>query len=165
MEYKTTEKINKKVIEEILEIKDKEGLTPENIVKNAKRKTSPLHELFEWDNVNAGEKWRLQQARVLLNEVKIIVEDKEYYAFENVNIIVNNPNSSETTEVVKERQYVGRIEILSNEDFRKQVLQKALNQLTYWGKQYESYKEFESVLVEIQKVENKFKKGGIVNAD
>jgi len=49
---------------------------------------------FDWDNSSAGEKWRLQQARCLVNEIKIVVEDKEMYAFENVNISVKDNNTN-----------------------------------------------------------------------
>jgi len=84
MEYKITEKFTPEVIDEIIEIQKEKGLTAETILDEAKKKSSPLHNFFDWDNTTAGEKWRLQQARILINEVKIIVNSKEMYAFENV---------------------------------------------------------------------------------
>ena len=89
MEYKITGRMNKKVIDEILEVKKKKGLTAKSVIEKATNKKSAMHKLFEWDNTKAGKAWRLQQARVLINEVKIIVENKEYYAFENVSVDVD----------------------------------------------------------------------------
>lgn len=149
MEYKKTEKITKEILKEILRIKGKTGLTAESIVMEAKKKNNPLHNFFEWDDDTAGEKWRLQQARVLINEVKIIIEDKEYYAFENVRISIGDVDGN--------REYVSRDEILTNEDLRQQIIEKALNYLKYWKQQYENYIEFKVVVNAIKETESKIK--------
>lgn len=49
-------------------------LTPEAVVQDAKSKTSPLHDQFEWDDSEAGKQWRLQQARELIRSVKIEIQ-------------------------------------------------------------------------------------------
>ncbi len=149
MKYKTTEKISKQVIHEILKVKKEEGLTAEAVVNQARKKTSPLHNLFEWDNQKASEMWRFQQARVLINEVKVIVEDKEYYAFENVSLKVENEEPR--------REYFERSEIISNADLRKQVLSKAFEQLMYWKEKYRQYNEFTSIIKEIDSYAEKQK--------
>ena len=41
-------------------------LSPSIIVQSAKRKKSPLHKLFDWDDTEASQKWRLHQARILI---------------------------------------------------------------------------------------------------
>ena len=46
-------------------------LTPEIIVNGARSPTSPLHDLFEWDNTAAAEKWRLHQAREIVCKLQI----------------------------------------------------------------------------------------------
>ena len=54
------------------------GLTPEVIVKEAFHKKSPLHPIFEWDNDKAAYNYRLQQARILLNNIEVkIISDNE----------------------------------------------------------------------------------------
>ena len=145
MEYKITEKISKKVIEEVLKVKKEEGLTAQAILKQAQKKTSKLHDLFEWNNTKAGELWRLQQARVFINEIKIIIEEKEYYAFENVSIQTEANESS--------REYFERSEILSDETLRQQVIAKALEQLKYWKEKYKQYNEFEPIIKQIEAFE------------
>ena len=164
-EYKLTNKISKEVIKEIIEIKDQVGLTAEEVLNRAKKKKSALHNLFIWDNDVAAEKYRLHQARMLINEVKVIVDTKEYYAFENVSIGV----SDSSVEGVS-RQYFGRAEILSSEVLRRQVLERAFSNILYWKQQYESYEEFKPIVRGIREVEvfmgreREKLKGGVVDA-
>ena len=121
MEYKTTGKITKEKIREVVRIKESKGLTAENLLEVAKNKNNPLHDLFEWDNTKAAEQYRLQQARVFINEIKIIVDTKEYFAFENVSVKVDSVNDS--------REYVSRADIMSDSVLRQQIAEQAHKQL------------------------------------
>lgn len=51
------------------------GLTPEAVVAEAKAKSSPLHVAFEWDDDKAAHRFRLVQARYLIKQVEVVVED------------------------------------------------------------------------------------------
>jgi hypothetical protein len=53
-------------------------ITPEALVDDARADDSPLHELFEWDNSVAAEKFRLHQARVVLKSVRYIEGQSEH---------------------------------------------------------------------------------------
>lgn len=54
------------------------SITPEILVKEAKKRNSPLHKIFEWNDTKAAENYRLQQARILLNNIQVtIVTDNE----------------------------------------------------------------------------------------
>jgi len=46
-------------------------LTPESVVTEAKPKTSPLHDAFEWDDKTAGHKHRLTQAQHLIQTFRV----------------------------------------------------------------------------------------------
>jgi hypothetical protein len=48
-------------------------LTPELIVDAARDKNNPLHSLFDWNDTVAAEKWRMQQARTVLNNIEVTV--------------------------------------------------------------------------------------------
>jgi len=148
MQYKTTTKISQKVIKEILEVKEKNGLTAEAIIEQAKKKNNPLHDFFDWDDTKAAHKWRLQQARVLINEVKVVVENKEYYAFENVSIEIEADSEEGTTK----KEYFTRSEILNDKEKRAQIVNRAYNYLLYWKEQYQTYTEFEPIVKSIEKV-------------
>ena len=110
-----------KVGEELDKIKSKENLTPESVVGVAKNKKSVLHKYFEWDNDEAAEKWRLQQARNIVNHIIEIVvirgKEEETKAFFAV----------VTQE--KENVYVGRAEAMKVPSYRKQLLGQMENTL------------------------------------
>jgi len=58
--------------EELSRIQNVYGkITPEIIVREAGDTSSPLHNYFEWDDEKAGERWRVQQARILLNNIQV----------------------------------------------------------------------------------------------
>lgn len=68
----------KDAIRERLELLANTGpLTPQAVVDDARKKTSPLHNEFEWDDKKAGHHWRLQQARRLIASVTLTVINEE----------------------------------------------------------------------------------------
>ena len=131
----------------MVDIEEINKLTAEKVLLKAANEKSALHDLFEWDNTIAAERYRLQQARILINEVKIIVDTQEYYAFENVNIVVNK----ETNETA--RVYCARDRIMKDTDLREQIIQRAYNNILYWKRKYECYAEFKVIVDAIKSVE------------
>jgi ribosomal protein L12E/L44/L45/RPP1/RPP2 len=58
----------------IASLADADGhLEPAALVKDAREAGSPLHDDFEWDNTKAAEGYRLDQARSLIRQVRVIV--------------------------------------------------------------------------------------------
>lgn len=58
------------------DIYDQHGaLTPALVVEQARPKSHPLHDRFEWDNRAAGEAWRRQQAHELIRSVKVVYRE------------------------------------------------------------------------------------------
>jgi len=53
--------------------KERGRLYPEDVVNAARAPANPLHEFFEWDNAVAANRWRLQQAAILIRKVKVTV--------------------------------------------------------------------------------------------
>jgi hypothetical protein len=152
IQYKNTEKFTPEVIDEVLEVKDKYGLTAENLLKKASKKSSSLYGFFDWDNSSAGEKWRLHQARMLINEVKIVVEDKELYAFENVRVnIEDSPQPSN-------REYKSKIDIANNKDWKNQLIRRSLLEIKYWQERYSELIELQEIFSAIKIVEEKWQK-------
>ena len=160
IQYKNTEKFTPEVINEILEVKKTYGLTAENLLRKASKKSSLLYDFFDWDNSSAGEKWRLQQARQFINEIKIIVEDKELYAFESVNVVINETkNPLIKINKFGSREYKTIIEIMNNEDYRNQLIHRALSEATYWKERHAELIElnpiFNSIEIEKKKWQSK----------
>lgn len=57
----------------IVEMSDDRGgeLPPKDVVDRARDRQSVLHSYFEWDDKVGGEKYRLQQARHLISQVRV----------------------------------------------------------------------------------------------
>lgn len=121
------------VIIEFEQIKQKSGkLTPETVVQNAKNKKSILHELFEWDNTIAGEKYRLQQARTIINNVEVVtVSNGEQIEIPNYEIVTTDEG----------REYKSIDTLTYNEV--EQIRETCKLSLIHWGQKLKRYKEFE----------------------
>ena len=155
VQYKITPNLTADRINTILKIKEKNGLTAEAVLNDAKKKTSPLHELFEWDDEKAGDLYRLQQARFIINEVKVVIEDKEYYAFENMKVNIGTAQEG--------RVYLSRSEVLGSSVLKKQFIQSAFQRVKYWKSQCEAYNgqaisEFLPIFSSIEQVEKTLSK-------
>lgn len=128
-------------VKEFEKIEQKYGaLTPANIVESAKSRKSILHPAFEWDDTIAAEKFRLQQARIIINNVEvIIVSDSgttEIAVFEMVNVEESG------------RQYK-HIQTLTFNEI-EQVKNNTLAALTQLSNKLKVYKQFNKVLEHLQ---------------
>ena len=66
----------RKIAEWLADLEDKNGrLDPVVVEKAARSKSSPVHDLFEWDDKKAGYQFRIQQARTIIRSVVFQVED------------------------------------------------------------------------------------------
>jgi len=161
-QYKNTPKFTSEVIEEIVEVQEQQGLTPENLLRKASKKSSNLYGFFDWDNSQAGEKWRIQQARLLINEVKVIVEDKEMFAFENISIEVcaddEDGEKEEDSKIVSSREYKPIVEIMNKKEYRNQLIERALSEAMYWKDRHQELIELNPIFCSIDKIKTKWQK-------
>ena len=73
--------MRQEVIDEIRELENEEGrLTAETVVERARSENSTLHGYFDWDDKEAADKWRLEQAGQLIRRVR------PYITYERVNV-------------------------------------------------------------------------------
>jgi len=158
LQYKNTEKFTPEVINEVIEVKETYGLTAETLLRKASKKSSLLYEFFDWDNSSAGEKWRLQQARGLINEIKIFVNDKELYAFESINVTIEDPKANKNASKFGSREYKSIIEIMDNEDYRNQLIHKALTEAIYWKERHAELIELSPIFISIETEKKKWQK-------
>lgn len=98
------------------------------IVEDARKKESPLHGYFEWDDKIASEEYRKYQARRLKNsivQIKIIKEkgsDKEIEVPILIHVILREDDEAEECYVTLERT-------LKEKDLRNQHISKLLSHL------------------------------------
>jgi hypothetical protein len=109
------------------------NITPEIIVNEASNPDNILHKIFEWDNEKAGYHYRLQQARILLNNIQVtIISDGE-----KLNIDVY--------EVTTRSEGYKSIDTFDANDI-KYVRENTLMQLKYLKNKIAVYKEFNKVV-------------------
>ena len=124
-------------------------ITAEIVLENAKKKTSVLHDYFEWDDTAAALQHRLQQARGILNSIKVVVvRDNEQEETVRAFHVVTIKNEKTQT---NERGYTTIERVANDVDLRRQVLGQALKELEAWQRRYETYSEllpvFEAISV------------------
>lgn len=122
-------------------------VTPEDVLSDAKRKRSPLHNFFEWEDSVAAEKYRVQQARYMLRSIRVVVEKEaveETRAF--VPVVIREPEK-EPRKVYTTVQYA-----LSDEQLRQQTIEYALKQLENWRNRWNEYTELADALRAVDEV-------------
>lgn len=98
-------------------------LTAERLVEVSRPKDAPLHNEFEWRDKVAGQLWREQQARHIINSVVVVSEDKEpVRAFFNID--------------VKSAEYLHIETIMQSADSTDALLRTALRELSALEKKY-----------------------------
>lgn len=126
------------VAQELRRISQRDGvLKPNAVVEEARADNSPIHELFDWNDSTAGEKYRLWQARQLIATIKVEYNDKKVDAYYNVQ-----------AEVVPQQGYYSLEQVVSSEQIYKDVLAQAIKELRYWHDKYKDIKELASLVDE-----------------
>jgi hypothetical protein len=137
--------------EVLLAISDKYGhITPGLVLDAARSEDSPLHDYFRWDDKEAGELFRLTQARFLIRTVKLEIvrsggKGKEI-AFETTRAYVSPPicRGSES--------YVPLALAMDDEDLRADLLARAKIELDGFRKRYKNLTELAQVWDAIDKI-------------
>jgi len=145
-------KINEKnVIKELNVIYQKNNklLRPCDVVNFAKNPKSALHKHFEWDNTKAAAAHRLHQARQLITvHVTVIKNTSKKINMVSVKIIkklkkpIQKYQSLSGDRKQKGGGYREIVDILSNEEFTKQLLEQAYKDLIAFQTRYRVLKEF-----------------------
>lgn len=139
-----------KVNQVALFIEKRDGLiTPAALVAEAKKKTSVIHHLFEWDLKKAAEAHWLERAGFLIRQVYVQVDDSgpEVRRFVNVKC----PMDDHDPDVINQG-YMSIEKTTHNLPLREQVLAYAKRQLQIWKEKFGHYQEFYEVAKAIDKV-------------
>ena len=126
-------------------------LTPDQVLADARKKRSPLHPCFEWDDTAAAEAYRLVQARFLMRTVVVIFEtndkepqEREIRAFVSLK---EDEEEGQRTSV----SYRPISDVMENPEDRKELLARALKELEDWQGRYEMLREFAGIFAAIKK--------------
>ena len=114
--------------------------TPESVLAKAKDPTSELHKCFEWDDTKAAEKYRLTQARQIIQFI-IIKETKK------------KEHQVRYFQISKEQQVYKPITFfLKNEDEYTVLLDRAKRELKGITERYSQLNELEEVFEAIARL-------------
>lgn len=119
-------------------------VTSDIVVQKAEDESSPMHELFEWDNEVAGHKYRLQQATKLIINLSV-EEDKEQIPVP-VRAYYNVSNSE------KKGKFVNVKTAFANPDSRDIILKRALRELEAFKEKYQNLSELADVFTKIDEL-------------
>ena len=126
------------------------------VVDDAKAKSSPLHDFFEWNDKQAAIKWRLEQARYVMGAINVIVtkddgDEIETRAFHYVS--VDGGYENRDARHADQKVVVTVQRAMAEEELRRQVVETAMKQLKAWRKKYDQYSELSDIFTAIDKVQ------------
>lgn len=113
--------------------------TADDLVKEAQKKTSPIHSLFEWNNAVAAAAQRRERATYLLRAIKVVRVSVKTGA------VVTKPVNFEVAVKYKSHkveQYVPPQRLWDNPDDVNVVMDRAIQEFRTWFNRYKGYAEF-----------------------
>lgn len=129
--------------EALAAIADVEGgkLTPKAIVDNARNPESALHRHFEWNDAAAAEKWRHQQARMIVLSLRVEAIDPDKEPDQAFYSIQDNGSAYRSVQ-----------EIRSSGDLQEKLLAGAERDLESFTVRYRVLKEICAIVETAKKV-------------
>ena len=118
-------------------------ITPDIVLKEAKKKSSPLHIYFEWDDTEAGKRYRIIQAGNLIRSVRVTYDKNEEVSFK-VRAFVNVVPIEENEEGTK--IYIPIHEALNTPSYREQLLADAKIDADSFVKKYKVLNEVKDII-------------------
>lgn len=119
-------------------------LTAGVVLENSRDTDSALHGYFEWNNKKASEKYRLWQARYLINHLEVVVK-----RVETDPVTIRVYTNILTTEG---RGYFRTDVLIQNKDTARIVLENAWAELQKIRRKYNDLREFNTIFRAMDKV-------------
>lgn len=121
-----------KVADEILAIGS--SATTAQILDKARDEQTELHKCFDWDDAEAAEKWRLQQARHIV--CNLVIKEKSDTPRPEVRVFFKTDTDS---------GYKPTVLIMQDKDEYQKLLARALAELNSFRAKYKSLTELDGV--------------------
>lgn len=115
-------------------------ITPEQVLEKARDEQSELHKCFEWNDSIAAEKYRLQQARQLIQFFVVVPKQDSKSPIRHFQI------------TSQRNVYMPTTHFATQPDEYQKLLQRAYAELRSFQNRYKSLSELESVFEEIDKI-------------
>lgn len=128
------------VLQELQFIEQENGiLRPEDVVAYARNKKTTLHSKFTWDDGKAAYQYRLWQARMLINVAVTVIErdDVRRVTRAFVSLTTDRGNTG--------GGYRGVVSVLSNAEYKAQLLKDAMAEAQLFRRKYRALSELAKV--------------------
>lgn len=123
-------------------------LTAEAVLQDAENERSPLHAAFQWDDTEAAQQWRLEQARSLIRSVVVIrhelPDNPAVRAFVNIGPVSDAENDADGGD------YIDLDSAMRHPELREQVVGRALAEANSWSERYRHLSELGQIHAAIQ---------------
>lgn len=119
------------------ELERLEELTPESVLNLAKNPSNPLHDLFEWDDSVAANKYRLQQARSIIQQITIVYDHPNSQP-RKVRAFVSTDRGDGHYHLIDA--------VVKDVDQYALLLEHAIKELKAFGKKYKDLSELEDII-------------------
>ena len=137
--YKTSAEV---AAEEMNRLAADNNLTAKALVDASRPVDAPLHDEFEWDDSIAAEKWREQEARVMIASITVVA-DEEVQA-EPVRAFFNIEPAIPVYEPIQT--------IIQDSLKADRLFSQAMSELDSFRRKYNSIKEFARMFSEIENI-------------
>lgn len=114
-------------------------LKADGILADAAAEASPLHPFFEWDDSVAAREHRLEQARLLVRSIRVVIQSNGKAAPMRAYVHIDRPDIN---------AYMTTASVMSDLDLSQMTLAKAKADLRSWRDRYQELQ----VLAEIKPV-------------
>lgn len=143
-------KLGQEGVAELRRIAEKNDgiLRAQDVVKAARSEDSPLHSRFEWDDDEAAEKFRLIQARLLINISVDVAPGSKIPTRVFVSLSTDRGDGG---------GYRTAVDVMSDREMRQQLLSDALESMENFRERYRRLKELSSVISAIGKTSKKLR--------
>ncbi len=150
--------INHDRLAELNRIRSRNGgvLRPSDVVEFARDESTALHSAFTWDDDEAGQKWRLHEARNLIR-VMVTIEDV------GGDEMVIRPFISLPSDR-REGGYRAVVDVMGDDVMRAEMLSAALSELRATQKKYRDLQALSKVFAAIDEVDAKDVPSGLGRA-
>lgn len=111
------------------------ALTPEALLERARSANSVTHKYFEWDDSKAAQQHRLSQAGDLIRSITIDVTNSNVAPAKTIRAFVSVERGGE-------RSYTSTVHAMTDKDLRRQILQRAWDDLEAWRERHRELTEF-----------------------
>lgn len=124
--------------ERLEKIREKFGgfMTPEMVVDDARKPRSPLHDVFEWDDIQAAGRYRAEQAGYVIRHISVTISVGAEETVTRAFVSIQQDDGA---------RYTSIIHAMSDAELRKQVLQQAWSELEAWKGKYKEYDELSHI--------------------